>query len=130
MFLSGSAEDGDCERSLVLFSFLVDVDECGGDNKCSTGAECVNTNGSYICECAAGHRLLADQRTCEGKLFLLAHEQWCIAKNGGGYTQRGVAKGLKVPCLFMITVKKNPAGCRAYSKEFFGMHNFKSSCTM
>ena len=29
--------------------------------------------------------------------------QWCIAKNGGGYTQRGVAKGLKVPCLFMIT---------------------------
>ena len=28
--------------------------------------------------------------------------QWCIAKNGGGYTQRGVAKGLKVPCLFMI----------------------------
>ena len=31
------------------------------------------------------------------------HVQWCIAKNGGGYTQRGVAKGLKVPCLFMIT---------------------------
>ena len=31
------------------------------------------------------------------------YSQWCIAKNGGGYTQRGVAKGLKVPCLFMIT---------------------------
>jgi len=29
--------------------------------------------------------------------------QWCIAKSGGGYTQRGVEKGLKVPCLFMIT---------------------------
>ena len=28
--------------------------------------------------------------------------QWCIAKNGG-YTQTDVAKGLKVPCLFMIT---------------------------
>ena len=28
--------------------------------------------------------------------------QWCIAKNGGGYTQTGVAKGLKVPYLFMI----------------------------
>ena len=40
-------------------------------------------------------------------------EQWCIAKNGGGYTQRGVAKGLKVPCLFMIIevsirCQKNP----------------------
>ena len=33
----------------------------------------------------------------------LHYIQWCIAKNGGGYTQRGVAKGLKVPCLFMIT---------------------------
>jgi len=30
------------------------------------------------------------------------YKQWCIAKNGGGYTQRGVAKGLKVPCLFVI----------------------------
>jgi len=28
--------------------------------------------------------------------------QWCIAKNGGGYTQTGLAKGLKVTCLFMI----------------------------
>ena len=41
------------------------------------------------------------------------HTQWCIAKNGGGYTQRGVAKGLEVPCLFMITevsicCQKNP----------------------
>ena len=40
-------------------------------------------------------------------------KQWCIAKNGGGYTQRGVAKGQKVPCLFMITevsirCQKNP----------------------
>ena len=39
--------------------------------------------------------------------------KWCIAKNGGGYTQRGVAKGLKVPCLFVITevcirCQKNP----------------------
>jgi len=31
------------------------------------------------------------------------HSQWCIAKTGGGYTQTGLAKGLKVPCLFMIT---------------------------
>jgi len=42
-------------------------------------------------------------------------DQWCIAKNGGGYTQTGAAKGLKVPCLFMITVvsircQKNPGG--------------------
>ena len=34
---------------------------------------------------------------------IVSVRQWCIAKNGGGYTQRGVAKGLKVPWLFMIT---------------------------
>jgi len=53
--------------------------------------------------------------------------QWCIAKNGGGYTQRGVAKGLKVPCLFMIAevsicCQKNPGGwhtpyTRVYPKK-------------
>jgi len=54
--------------------------------------------------------------SCIGTLSFPIHvpcSQWCIAKNGGGYTQRGVAKGLKVPCLFMITevryaVKKIP----------------------
>ena len=35
--------------------------------------------------------------------FYRPDAQWCIAKNAGGYTQRGVAKGLNVPCLFMIT---------------------------
>ena len=38
-----------------------------------------------------------------GASFDVVFTQWCIAKNRSGYTQRGVAKGLKVPCLFMIT---------------------------
>ena len=43
------------------------------------------------------------------------HGLWCIAKNGGVYTQTGVATGLKVPCLFMIAevsirCQKNPGG--------------------
>jgi len=44
-----------------------------------------------------------DISTQNVKLYWEGHNrQWCIAKNGGGYTQTGVAKGLKVPCLFMI----------------------------
>jgi len=28
-------------------------------------------------------------------VYIVFHyNQWCVAKNGGGYTQRGVAKGL------------------------------------
>jgi len=48
-------------------------------------------------------------------VIFCASDQWCIAKNGGGYTQTGVAKGLKVPCLFMIAevsirCQKKPGG--------------------
>ena len=69
---------------------------------------------------------------CKGKqvclsVVVMPRVQWCIAKNGGGYTQRGVAKGLKVPCLFMITevsirCQKNPeVGIRhipAYTPQY------------
>jgi len=52
-------------------------------------------------------------------MFVQPVGQWCIAKNGGEYTQTGVAKGLKVPCLFMIAevsirCQKNPAYTRVY----------------
>jgi len=46
------------------------------------------------------------------------------AKNGGGYMQRGVAKVLKVPCLFMITevsirCQKKPRGWyTAYTRVY------------
>ena len=60
-------------------------------------------------------------------ILLLPVRQWCVAKNGGGYMQRGVVKGLKVPCLFMITevsirCQKNPeVGIRripAYTPQY------------
>ena len=67
-------------------------------------------------------------RMCKLAINWLDYSQWCIAKNGGGYTQRGVAKGLKVPCLFMITevsiirCQKNPeVGIRripAYTPQY------------
>ena len=56
--------------------------------------------------------------------------QWCIAKNGGGYTQRGVAMGLKVPCLFMITevsirCQKNPGGWYTpYTRVYPPIHHW------
>ena len=58
----------------------------------------------------------AFERTLKQHLVSHCH-QLCIDKNGGGYTQRSVAKGLKVPCLFMITevsirCPKKPGGCR------------------
>jgi len=52
--------------------FLADVNECLDEttvHKCSSNANCVNTEGSYVCECPPGYMLLADQRTCDGKLL-------------------------------------------------------------
>jgi len=67
---------------------------------------------------------------------LQTDNQWCIAKNGGGYTQRGLAKGLKVHCLFMITevsirCQKNPeVGIRripAYTPQYTTADNHAST---
>jgi len=58
--------------------------------------------------------------------------QWCIAKNGGGYTQTGVTKGLKVPCLFMITEvsirsQKKPGGWYTpYTRVYPPIHHWTS----
>jgi len=60
--------------------------------------------------------------------------QWCIAKNGGGYTQTGVAKGLKVSCLFMIDevsirCQKNPGGWYTpYTRVYPPIHHCVKRC--
>ena len=65
--------------------------------------------GTGLCSCRVrGVGSCTKHLTVESYMVIYAsnsytYYQWCIAKNGGGYTQTGVAKGLKVPCLFMIT---------------------------
>ena len=62
------------------------------------------------------------------------HRQRCIAKNGGGYMQRGVANGLKVLCLFMITevrirCQKNPdvgIGPTPYTPQYTTGHRYET----
>jgi len=57
--------------------------------------------------------------------------QWCIAKNGGGYTQTGLAKGLKVTCLFVIAevnirCQKKPGGWyTAYTRVYPQIHHWR-----
>ena len=49
---------------------IADIDECleGG---CSSveGATCVNTEGSFECQCNTGYRLTDDGQQCEGMSF-------------------------------------------------------------
>lgn len=54
--------------SALPFSFA-DVDECQIHNG-GCQHRCVNTFGSYYCECKPGFRLHTDGRTCIGKSWL------------------------------------------------------------
>ena len=41
--------------------FLYLTDRC-----CDNNQNCINTNGSYICECKTGYQLNVDLMTCSG----------------------------------------------------------------
>lgn len=46
---------------------ISDIDECSnGDNLCQRNADCINSPGSYRCECAAGFKL-SPNGACVGK---------------------------------------------------------------
>ena len=44
---------------------LLDIDECStGDHNCTQNQWCVNSPGTFICECVSGYELL--NGTCKG----------------------------------------------------------------
>lgn len=51
---------------MILLPFI-DTNECL-EGACATveGSTCLNTEGSYECQCSEGYRLSDDQQTCEG----------------------------------------------------------------
>ena len=50
-------------RFFVVF-FILDVDECEITDICGENGECINTNGSYSCDCHPGYK---DDGYCQGK---------------------------------------------------------------
>lgn len=38
-------------------SLILDIDECAVKNKCLQNTRCINTPGSYRCECADGYQI-------------------------------------------------------------------------
>lgn len=61
------------ERVRVLFVCFPDDDECER-NPCAHG-ECVNTPGSYICQCPAGFQSTATRTECRGFTHPCPHTQ-------------------------------------------------------
>jgi len=49
-----------------MVSQYSDVDECAiANGECEQ--QCINTEGSFYCDCHEGHALESDNRTCEGE---------------------------------------------------------------
>ena len=54
---------------LYLFVVLTDDDECtSGEANCDRNAKCINTLGSYKCDCVPGYS--GDGYTCRGLTLL------------------------------------------------------------
>ena len=61
---------------LKLMFPYVDIDECtNGPNDCDVNFECVNTPGSFTCECPTGYEI--NEGNCEGEPSMLM-SQWLV----------------------------------------------------
>ena len=54
-------------HSLLLSSLPTDNDECNGTNPCAPNGNCVNSNGSFTCDCFSGYMLDPSEQNCSGK---------------------------------------------------------------
>ena len=56
---------------------ISDVDECSADKAvCGTGAECINLNGSFSCQCLVGFRKTGNN--CTGVILNLILCTFCL----------------------------------------------------
>ena len=44
-----------------------DIDECNETNPCAPNGNCVNSNGSFMCDCLTGYMLNPGGQNCSGK---------------------------------------------------------------
>ena len=58
------ADENTCNRLSLICTYL-DVDECTiANGECEH--VCINTGGSFYCDCRDGYMLESNNRTCEG----------------------------------------------------------------
>jgi Calcium-binding EGF domain len=52
---------------------FADVDECSTVPGVCANGQCINTEGSYRCDCFAGYRPTSDRKRCQGSLHQLVN---------------------------------------------------------
>ena len=54
-------------KCMLIIVLSTDIDECNGTNPCAPNGNCVNTNGSFTCNCSSGYELDRSGQSCSGK---------------------------------------------------------------
>ena len=56
-----------------MHNYYIDIDECQ-ENTHSCQHICINTNGSYVCDCNEGYELNSDGLTCKGTYNIRSYQ--------------------------------------------------------
>ena len=64
----------------AYFSMIIDINECR-EERDVCHQECVNTDGSYHCDCRSGYRLTVDEISCNGIEIVTSTIHFFIFKN-------------------------------------------------
>jgi hypothetical protein len=57
-------------KTLKRFNLISDINECDSRPGLCRGGKCVNTAGSFRCDCPPGHELAPDKQSCKGNQHL------------------------------------------------------------
>lgn len=67
--VAGWIQSWDMKCLNLPFTFITDINECtDGSADCRSGAECINLNGSFACQCRAGFQEAGNN--CTGAYFV------------------------------------------------------------
>ena len=60
--------------------YLLDKDECSADSSLCRNGRCINTDGSFRCECNSGFLVTSDRKGCIGWCPCCLYSVWCRSK--------------------------------------------------
>ena len=63
------------QKDILISYVFADIDECTtGIDACAANAKCIDTVGSYDCECYKGFS--GNGRNCTGRIYIMVKLQW------------------------------------------------------
>ncbi|EZA47230.1 Fibrillin-2 [Ooceraea biroi] len=129
-FTCPDSEDDDCtcpEGYTYLQEEHVcqDIDECQDESRNNCSHICINTSGSYYCECPSDLRLLPDSKTCRH------WEEFCVHDLGCSHTCKQDNDQVRCVCPMGYELQNDEKTCKDIDECARHLHNCSHSnnCT-